>query len=58
MAKLAFNSDGNHASVEQPGDLVRIFDREFGDALSVVAKDVEIIIDEYIRFPAPAAAAA
>ena len=45
MAKLAFNSDGNHAFVEQPGDLVRIFDREFGDALSVVAKDVEIIID-------------
>lgn len=45
MTKLAFASDGNHAFVERPSDLVTIFNQEFGDALSVVAQDVEIHID-------------
>ncbi len=44
MAALAGYSDGNHAFVEKAGDLVRIFDLEFGDAFSVVAKDVSIEI--------------
>ncbi|MGI9385495.1 MAG: vWA domain-containing protein, partial [Methyloligellaceae bacterium] len=44
MAKLAFASDGNHAFVEHAGDLAEIFDREFGDVLSVVAQDVEVTI--------------
>ncbi len=44
MTKLAYNSDGNHAFVEHADDLVRIFNEEFGDVLSVVAQDVEIII--------------
>lgn len=44
MTKLAFNSDGNHAFVESPRDLVKIFDQEFGDVLSVVAQEVEIEI--------------
>ncbi|MGI9523690.1 MAG: vWA domain-containing protein [Hyphomicrobiaceae bacterium] len=42
MSKLAFNSDGNHAFVEDPKELVQIFNREFGDILSVVGQDVEI----------------
>ncbi len=42
MAKLAFNSDGNHAFVKNAGDLVAVFNNEFGDVLSVVAQDVEI----------------
>lgn len=45
MAKLAYNSDGNHAFVEHPGDLVKIFNNEFGDVLSVVAQEVIIIIE-------------
>ncbi len=44
MARLAGASDGNHAFVEHPEDLVDIFNREFGDVLSVVAQDIEIII--------------
>ncbi len=44
MSKLAYNSDGNHAFVEHPDDLVRIFNEEFGDVLSVVAQGVEVII--------------
>ncbi|MEL6373495.1 MAG: VWA domain-containing protein [Pseudomonadota bacterium] len=42
MAKLALASDGNHVFVERPADLARIFDQEFGDVLSVIAKDVII----------------
>ncbi len=45
MVRLARSSDGNHAFVEHPNDLVRIFDREFGEAMSVVAQDIEIRID-------------
>lgn len=44
MAQLARASDGNHAFVENASDLVRIFDREFGDVLSVVAQEVTIEI--------------
>lgn len=45
MLRLASASDGNHAFVEHPDQLVEIFNREFGDILSVVAQDVEIIIE-------------
>ena len=44
MAKLAYNSDGNHAFVENAHDLVKVFNQEFGDVLSVVAQDVIIEI--------------
>ncbi len=45
MTQLAGFSDGNHAFVEKPSDLVKIFQYEFGDVLSVVAQDVNIIIE-------------
>ncbi len=45
MERLARESDGNHAFVEHPNDLVAIFDREFGEAMSVIAQDVEIHIE-------------
>ncbi len=44
MAGLAQSSDGNHAFVQEPGDLARIFNLEFKDAFEVVAQDVELII--------------
>ncbi len=44
MEKLASSSDGNHAFIEKAADLARIFSLEFGTVLSVIAKDVEIII--------------
>jgi len=44
MARLARQSDGNHAFVENPYDLARIFNSEFGDVLSVVAQEVEVKI--------------
>lgn len=45
MTQLALASDGNHAFVEEPDDLVRIFNEEFGDVLAAVGGDVEIIIE-------------
>jgi Ca-activated chloride channel family protein len=45
MQRLAASSDGNHAFVERPSDLAEIFDREFGDALSVAARDITITIE-------------
>jgi Ca-activated chloride channel family protein len=45
MVALAQKSDGNHAFVENSRDLVRIFEFEFKDVLSVVAQDVEIEIN-------------
>ncbi|HEX2841482.1 vWA domain-containing protein [Hyphomicrobium sp.] len=45
MQRLAASSDGNHAFVERPSDLAEIFDREFGDALSVAVRDVTITIE-------------
>ena len=40
MFKLADRSDGNHEFAENGVDLVRIFDAEFGEILSVVAQEV------------------
>lgn len=45
MMKLAQASDGNHTFAEAPGDLDRAFAREFGDVISVVAQDVDIVIE-------------
>ncbi len=45
MFKLADRSDGNHAFAENGKDLVRIFDAEFGEILSVVAQEVLVKID-------------
>lgn len=45
MTRLAGNSDGNHYFVENPTELANIFNKEFGDILSVVAQDVHIHID-------------
>ncbi len=45
MQRLAAASDGNHAFVERPSDLVEIFNREFGDALSIAAQDITITIE-------------
>ena len=45
MARLAGRSDGNHTFVEHPRDLARIFDAEFGDAISVTAQDVLVRIE-------------
>ena len=45
MFKLADRSDGNHAFAENGTDLVRIFDAEFGEILSVVAQEVLVKID-------------
>ena len=45
MQRLALASDGNHAFAEKPGDLVKIFNSEFGDTLSIAAQDIEIIIE-------------
>ena len=45
MARLAGASDGNHAFVEHPDQLVDIFNKEFGDVLSVVAQEITIIIE-------------
>jgi len=44
MSQLASKSDGNHAFVENATDLVRIFNHEFGDVLSVVAQEVNVTI--------------
>ena len=45
MQRLALASDGNHAFAETPDDLIKIFNSEFGDTLSIAAKDIEIIIE-------------
>ena len=44
MTQLAGYSDGNHAFVEHPGDLARIFENEFQTAKNVIAKDLDIVI--------------
>lgn len=51
MTQLANYSDGNHDFVKNSADLARVFDREFGDAMSVVAQDVniEIITEDGIK---------
>ena len=50
IQRLAPASDGNHVFVERPSDLAEIFDREFGDALSVAARDIDIIIECRLGF--------
>lgn len=50
MQRLAAASDGNHAFVEDAKDLAGIFNAEFGDALSIIAQDIEIIIECRIGF--------
>jgi Ca-activated chloride channel family protein len=45
MVKLAQRSGGNHHFIENAADLVRIFNYEFDDVLSVVAQEVNIMID-------------
>lgn len=45
MLRLAAASDGNHTFIEDPDQLVEIFNKEFGDILSVVGQDVDIIIE-------------
>lgn len=50
MSRLAASSDGNHAFVEDPEDLGKIFNAEFGDALSITAQDIEIEIECRIGF--------
>ncbi|MCP4780810.1 MAG: VWA domain-containing protein [Hyphomicrobium sp.] len=50
MQRLAAASDGNHVFVERPSDLAEVFDREFGDALSVSARDITIIIECKLGF--------
>ncbi len=45
MTQLALASDGNHAFVEDPEDLISIFNAEFGDVLAAVGGEVEIIIE-------------
>jgi Ca-activated chloride channel family protein len=44
MTRLAQTSDGNHAFVQEPQDLAKIFDLEFRDALAAVARDVKITV--------------
>ena len=44
MTKLARNSGGNHVFIEQADNLVRVFNQEFNDVLSVVAQEVAIEI--------------
>lgn len=44
MFELAMKSDGNHAFVEHSNDLVRVFEYEFDDVLSVVAQKVSVEI--------------
>ena len=50
MQRLAASSDGNHAFVEHPRQLAGIFDKEFGDALSVGARDIIIQIECHVGF--------
>lgn len=45
MANLSQNSDGNTYFVEDSEDLTRIFGAELGDVLSVVAKQVNLVIE-------------
>ncbi|MEM9480141.1 MAG: VWA domain-containing protein [Verrucomicrobiota bacterium] len=44
MYELANKSDGSHHFAESPQELAGIFDREFGDVLSVVAQKIRIRI--------------
>jgi Ca-activated chloride channel homolog len=52
MQRLASASDGNHAFAKEPEDLIKFFNAEFGDALSVAAQDIEITIEVNAGFKA------
>jgi Ca-activated chloride channel homolog len=45
MVALAGQSDGNHAFAENAADLTRIFTQEFGDVLSVIARELTVRIE-------------
>jgi Ca-activated chloride channel homolog len=45
MVALAGQSDGNHAFAENAADLTRIFSYEFGDVLSVIARELTVRIE-------------
>lgn len=45
MSQLARRSDGNHAFIERPEELAKVFDLEFGDVLSVMAQEVRLTVD-------------
>ena len=45
MNQLARKSDGNHTFIESPTQLVKIFNAEFGDILSVVAQEVAVEVE-------------
>ncbi len=45
MAAIANYSDGNHIFVENSKDLETAFNKEFKDAMSIVAQNIEIIIN-------------
>jgi Ca-activated chloride channel family protein len=45
MVALAGQSDGNHAFAENAADLTRIFAQEFGDVLSVIARELTVRIE-------------
>ena len=44
MTQLALHSDGNHAFIKDSAELANIFQREFGDILSVVAQRISVKI--------------
>jgi Ca-activated chloride channel family protein len=44
MTELAYKSDGSHYFVENSNDLCRIFEQEFGKAMTAVAQQIEIEI--------------
>ena len=44
MTQLALHSDGNHAFIKDSAELADIFQREFGDILSVVAQRINVKI--------------
>ncbi|MBN1903354.1 VWA domain-containing protein [Candidatus Sumerlaeota bacterium] len=44
LAKLALKSDGTHFFAKTAGDLEKVFDQEFGRALSIVAQELTIDI--------------
>lgn len=44
MTRLAVKSDGSHYFAEEAGDLAKVFEKELGRALSVVAQEIVIEI--------------
>lgn len=44
MTQLAMKSDGSHSFIEEPAQLTRIFNEDFGEALQVVAQKVVVKI--------------